>query len=112
MYAMIDKSTTMESDSFFKSLTPDDYIDTDGNVEAPTGWFGLLCIDDAFRDAYGKDTGNFVPASVHDGVYIVSIDNNGLVWAEQAPTVEATVANYNQMQHQYAEWYNDENGED
>lgn len=106
---MTDKSTTMESDNFFKSIPEDLYEDTDGNVEAPTGWFGFLVVDDAFRDAYGAETGDFVPASVQDGVYLVTVDNNGLVWAEQAPTVDATLENYREKIREYSKWDADEN---
>ena len=110
MYAMTDKSTTMESDAFFKSIPDDWYEATDGNVEAPTGWFGLLVIDDSFRDAYGKETGNFVPASVENGTYLVTVDNNGIIWAEQAPIPEATKANYGDKVREYQRWSADEEG--
>lgn len=112
MYAMTDRSTTTESDTFFKSIEWDWYESTDGEVEASTGWFGLLRIDDAFRYHWaqvvvgggtypGRDP---MPESIEDGLYLVTIDNNGLVWANQAPVEDATRANYQELIQQYADW--------
>lgn len=107
MYAMQDKSRTQESDRFFKSIPADWYESDDGNVEAPTGWFGLVDIDDDFRQSWpSADTGESIPASVEDGYYLVTIDNNGLVWAEQAPIRSGTLANFREKQREYSVWYN------
>lgn len=101
MYAMTDKSRTVESDRFFKDAASGEWsYESSGNVEAPTNWFCLLEVDAHLREAWTYQ----IPASVEDGLYLVSIDNNGLVWAEQADTDEATRANYNELHKQYLAW--------
>jgi hypothetical protein len=109
MYALTDKSRTMESDAFFKSIPPDFYQggDGEGNVEAPTGWFGMVTIDESFREAWDGDQ---IPASVEDGDYLVTIDNNGLVWAEQGETKWATLHEYHEKVKEFRAW--DEQDED
>lgn len=104
MYAMRDMSKTMESDRWFKSIPQDGYEMADGEVESPTGWFGIVVVDDSTRDYVGSETGDTAPASVEDGTYLVTIDNNGLVWAEQADTAEATRRNFHQKLDEYHRW--------
>ena len=108
MYAMCDRSTTSESDTFFKSITPDEFTSTDGDVESPTGWFGIVSITDDFRIMWSGDQ---IPASVANGTYLVHIDSNGLVWAEQCATSEATRRNYYEMVKQYIAWSEDPDAE-
>lgn len=105
MYGMTDKSRTVESDRFFKSIPADWFESDSGHVESPTNWFGLVEIDDDFRATWpSAEVGQDIPASVENGLFLVSIDNNGLVWAEQADTDSATRANYAELCEQYAVW--------
>ena len=76
---MVDRCFTREAASWFRSVDVNFYDRADGSVEAPTGWFGLLFVDDAARES----TEDQAPVSIQDGWYLVTIDSDGSGYAEQ-----------------------------
>lgn len=104
LFDLTDKSTTMESDSFFRHLDQDFFESTDGHVDAPTGWFGLLRVDASLRDAVGVASGDFVPASIDDGLYLVRVNDSGMVWALQADVEIGTRFVFNELVKEYTDW--------
>lgn len=104
-----DRSDTMDKDRFFKFFDEGVYEHTSGEVDAPTGWFGLLVIDRHQRDEYGKDTGDIVP-EVADGLYLVVINDQGLVWAYQHESGddEKLYEQFRSLQIDYSRWCEDD----
>lgn len=86
----------------------------DGDVEAPTGWFGIIRTDDAVRAAIGDlfldlDTGadEAVPAA-----FLVTEDNYGFFDAASYATVEEAEAVYARLVEEYAAWATSEEGDE
>jgi hypothetical protein len=78
----IDYARSSDEQSFFKSIPEDWYEKTDGNVESPSGWFGVVYVDTEMRIRFGLSENVRIPSTIPDGSYFVTIDNNGLIWAE------------------------------
>lgn len=100
-----DRSTSMATDRFFKFFDEGVYEHTSGEVDAPTGWFGLLMIDQHQRDCYGEDTGEVIP-EVENGLYLVVINDQGLVWAYQHESGddEKLYAQFRSLVIDYSNW--------
>lgn len=107
--ALQDKSTTQALDSFFRGVSPGWYVTDDGTVEAPTGWFGLLRIDTEFRQAHSstsikRENSEMPEGHVPDGLYLVIIENSGVVWAYHSETEAEVLNRYAEMSREYSEW--------
>lgn len=99
---LIDGSRSMEADTFFRGIEPDWYTQETGNVESPTGWFGVVTIDQEFR----LNSGYEIPASVQDGTYLVQITSSGVVFAWTVDVAALLMAAYSGMEQEYHEWDN------
>lgn len=103
------------TDRFFKWLDEDEFVSTNGNVEAPTGWFGLLNLTRekiaewvaTDGDPWMSERRNFEP-----GWYIVNVNNDGLVWAhgygeDVTFNEEGARADYATLEARYSRWDTD-----
>lgn len=112
-FPLTDKAVTDEEMAFFKAIPADWYEQVDGNVEAPTGWFGLLEIDEQFRENWEQDAeegvGISMPESIQLGLYLVTIDNDGLIWAEQGDTRHATSTEFTHKCDVFRAWDDEDN---
>jgi len=114
MYSMTEKATSEEKMAFFRSIHPDYYVRETGNVDSPSGYFGLVRIDDKFRNDWENEVRviggiSSIPDGIADGVYLVQIDSSGIVWAWQSESSdvsndEALQANYDALVKEYLAW--------
>lgn len=88
--------------------------ESDGEVEAPTGWFGIIRTDDTVRAAIGDlyldlDTGEDAPVPA---AFLVAEDNYGFFEATSYDTVAEAEAAYARLSEEYAEWATSEEGDE
>lgn len=110
MFDNADYVAAAQADPFLKEISMDADRDT-GHVEAPTGWVAWVMVSsvDIARwvsregDPWMSVTRNFAP-----GLYLVQIDNNGLVWGHHYGTTEKAEADFAVIEDEYAAWDNEE----
>ena len=115
MFTVTDKSTDTDKDRFFKSIPPDWYEEESGDVESPQGWFGLVKVN---SDMIGKDDIHPIPAGLDDGLYLVVVDNAGLIWAfqgdgeTQEESALITRWSFNQRAQAFCQWADETEGDE
>lgn len=116
----IDYATSQDAMSFFRSIPTDLFDKYSGIVEAPCGWFGVLTLDNETIDDLERDY-DAAPDSVRELVnregvarFFVTIDSNGLVWAEYYSREEFDSVDgaYARAEAEYARWNNDDDEEE
>lgn len=95
---LTDHADSRAKEVFFRDLDLDSYERSSGDVEAPTGWFGLYEVAQSDRDEYEE------APEVADGLYLVVIDSNGLIWAYQGLNEDHTRRAYEAREAEYGIW--------
>lgn len=80
-YELIDTATTPDRTTFFKTIPQHWYNDFSGDVEAPTGWFGVVDVDRDLCDEVDDILKRETRTEITYGLYLVVINSDGLLWA-------------------------------
>ncbi len=107
---MFDNGVLMpsRSDEFIKrQIAKQEEYDSNGNVEAPTGWFAELDIEPPMIARYVSEVGDPWMSEIRNfpsGLFIVKQDSDGLVWAYHYEDQATLDADYAEADAAYAEW--------
>lgn len=99
---MFDMANTSSRVDYFRTVPLDFYDEHNGEVEAPTGSFGIFEQDNATRGVMFEEFG-LDGESVPDGYYLIITNSDGLVWAWQGSEDEVT-DEYNKREAEYHRW--------
>ena len=98
-------------------LLGSDFTESDGDVEAPTGYFGYFVLDDQFiedvKDVFGADAVSAEELEALEGLLrrreaescgvLMSEDSNGFISSEVGD-IEDVRSDFSQMQTEYFRW--------
>lgn len=107
-FQLVDKANDDAKVRLFRAIPPDWYDEYSGNVEAPTGWFGLVCVDDAIKKDWEKEVWE-PTGEIDNGLYLVQINTQGTLWAwqtDQPKSVTLLESVFRDWSNQYDEWDN------
>jgi hypothetical protein len=99
-------------DNCFKSIVTGEWgVKSDGDVEAPSGYFALVEVPlnlreradmvDACRNNFDNDEDWF---TIEPGWYITSENNQGLIYVWKMPDKSAAEICYDGLQREYSRW--------
>ncbi len=120
MSVVFDVCKTPEITAFFRSIPTDWFVDYDGDVEDPAGWFGIVDLseDVDMSEMHPSIPGMSASVNVSEfadmrwmgglpkGYYLVRIDSNGFVWAFfYGSDHNAASKEFDRISNEYADRY-------
>ena len=90
-------------DGAFREMSLEYTREQTGEVDAPTGWVGLIMISSVDIEITAKSLGEDL-REVPPGAYIVRINSDGLVWAFRYSSIERAINDFNNIAATYSEW--------
>jgi hypothetical protein len=103
MYAQSWGIVPNRHDAFLREISGEYSNSETGHVEAPNGWNGLISISSVdiarYAEEHGENLDDFKP-----GVYIVQINEQGIVWGHCYSTWAAASHDFALLEAAFAEW--------